>query len=73
MEKKVTLRNTEINFSIWDLGGQKEFVSMMPLVCNEANALLFMFDLTRRSTLTSIKEWFRQARSLNKVLFFALF
>lgn len=73
MEKKVTLRNTEINFSIWDLGGQKEFVSMMPLVCNEANALLFMFDLTRRSTLTSIKEWFRQARSLNKVLLFDLF
>ena len=32
MEKTITLRNTEITFSIWDLGGQREFLSMLPLV-----------------------------------------
>lgn len=47
--------------------GQREFVSMLPLVCNEAVALLFMFDLSRKSTLSSIKEWYRQARGFNKV------
>lgn len=66
MEKTITLRNNEITFMIWDLGGQKEFSGMLPLVCNEAVALLFMFDLTRRSTLISVKEWFRQARHFNK-------
>jgi Gtp-binding protein of the ras superfamily involved in termination of M-phase len=40
---------------------------MLPLVCNDAIALLFMFDLTRRSSLTSIREWYRQARGFNKV------
>ena len=57
MEKTITLRNTEITFSIWDLGGHREFLSMLPLVCNDARAILFMFDLSRKSTLTSVKEW----------------
>jgi len=39
---------------------------MLPLVCNEAVAILFMFDLSRKSTLNSIKEWYRQARGFNK-------
>lgn len=66
MEKTISIRNTEITFSIWDLGGQREFVNMLPLVCNDAVAILFMFDLSRKSTLNSIKEWYRQARGLNK-------
>ena len=64
---QISIRNTEITFSIWDLGGQREFVSMLPLVCNDAVAILFMFDLSRKSTLNSIKEWYRQARGFNKV------
>jgi GTP-binding protein of the ras superfamily involved in termination of M-phase len=66
MEKTINLKGTEITFSIWDLGGQREFVNMLPLVCNDAVAILFMFDLTRTSTLNSIKEWYRQARGFNK-------
>ena len=66
MEKTISIRNTEITFSIWDLGGQREFVNMLPLVCNDAVAILFMFDLTRKSTLNSIKEWYRQRRGFNK-------
>ncbi len=66
MEKTISIRNTEITFSIWDLGGQREFVNMLPLVCNDAVAILFMFDLTRKSTLNSIKEWYRQSRGFNK-------
>lgn len=66
MEKSISIRNTEVTFSIWDLGGQKEFVNMLPLVCNDAVAILFMFDLSRKSTLASVKEWYRQARGFNK-------
>lgn len=40
---------------------------MLPLVCNDAVAILFMFDLSRKSTLNSVKEWYRQARGFNKV------
>lgn len=66
MDKRIQIRNTAITFSIWDLGGQKEFINMLPLVSNDAVAILFMFDLTRKSTLNSIKEWYRQVRGFNK-------
>ena len=66
MEKTIILRNTAITFSIWDLGGQREFLSMLPLVCNDAVAIFFMFDLSRKSTLMNVKEWYRQARGLNR-------
>lgn len=69
MEKTIQLRNTEITFSIWDLGGQREFLSLLPLVCNDSVAIFFMFDLSRKSTLLNIKEWYRQARGLNRVCF----
>lgn len=42
-------------------------MSMLPLVSNDAVAILFMFDLTRKATLNSVKEWYRQARGFNKV------
>jgi len=66
MEKSISIRNTEITFSIWDLGGEREFVNMLPLVCNDSVAILFMFDLSRKATLNSIKEWYRQARGFNR-------
>eukprot|EP01134_Creolimax_fragrantissima_P004935 CFRG4935T1 len=66
MEKSITIQQTEITFAIWDLGGQREFINMLPLVCNDAVAILFIFDLSRKQTLNSIKEWYRQARGFNK-------
>lgn len=47
--------------------GQKEFMSMMDLVCNDAACLFFMFDLSRKATLHSVKEWFIQSRKYNRV------
>jgi GTPase SAR1 family protein len=69
MEKTVYLKNVEICFNIWDLAGQREFLNMLPLICNDALAIFFMFDLTRKSTLIGIKEWYRQVRGLNRVRF----
>eukprot|EP01130_Rhizamoeba_saxonica_P003867 TRINITY_DN1603_c0_g1_i1.p1 TRINITY_DN1603_c0_g1~~TRINITY_DN1603_c0_g1_i1.p1 ORF type:complete len:221 (-),score=50.59 TRINITY_DN1603_c0_g1_i1:107-748(-) len=69
MERTVQVRGKPVTFSIFDLGGHKDFVNMMPLVCNEAVAILFMFDLTRPATLSSIKAWFNNAREINEHAF----
>lgn len=69
MDKKIKLRQVPLIFSIWDIGGSSEFRNMLPMVCNEAHAILFMFDLTRRKTLMSIKEWHHQVRRINKGAF----
>ena len=49
--------------------GASEFFPDWERIANDAVAILFMFDLTRKSTLNSIKEWYRQARGFNKVSF----
>lgn len=68
MEKIIMLRERTVTFTIFDLGGgENEFNQMIPLVCADAAAILFMFDLTRRVTLASIKEWYRQARGFNQM------
>lgn len=66
LEKTVRLRGNPITYSIFDVGGSAEFSHMLPLVCNDAVALIFMFDLSRRSSLLNIKEWYGQARQYNK-------
>lgn len=66
MEKTVQLESHEVTFSIWDIGGHTSSETMLPLVCNDAAAVLLMFDLTRPETLDSIREWHRKARALNK-------
>ena len=54
------------NPSIASPGGHKDYESMLPLVCNDAAAILLMFDLTRNETLDSIRDWHRKARERNK-------
>ncbi len=39
---------------------------MLPLVCVDAVAVMFLFDLCNRQSLVSIREWYRQVRGLNK-------
>ncbi len=65
LERSVSLRRTDIVFSVWDLGGQSEFRTMLPLVTSDAAAMLFIFDLTRKTTLLSIRDWYQQVRLLN--------
>jgi len=66
MEKTIQLRNACVVLSVWDLGGQKEYLQLMPLVCDDAKALLFVFDLTRKKSLAVIRDWYTQARKENK-------
>ena len=67
MEKKLCLKNVDITISIWDLGGQKDYLSLMPLITSDAKCVLFVFDLCSISSLTSIKKWYKEVRKENKV------
>ena len=67
-EKNVSVQNQtkEITLSLWDIGGGPDYESMLPLVCNDASAMLFMFDASEPATLDSIRDWHRKARERNK-------
>jgi len=66
MEKTIKIKSKNILLSIWDLGGKAEFVKMLPLVCDEAKAILFLFDLTRLESLAQVKQWYKHTRTLNR-------
>lgn len=65
LKRKINLRSTDIIFSLMDLGGQREFINMLPLASVGSSAIIFLFDLTRPETLDSVKEWYRQVYGLN--------
>lgn len=67
MEKRIALNTANIVVSLWDLGGDSAFASMLPMCVVDAAAILFMFDLTSLPSLHSVKEWYRQVRGLNKM------
>lgn len=66
MDKTLFVRGARISFSIWDVAGDKGSSDQIPMACKDAVAILFMFDLTSRSTLNSIVGWFSEARKWNQ-------
>ncbi|MCD7449866.1 hypothetical protein HAX54_001908 [Datura stramonium] len=44
--------------------GKTSFV--IPIACKDAVAILFMFDLTNRSTLNNVIDWYKEARKWNQ-------
>jgi len=66
MEKTIKLRNVTVTLSVWDLGGQQEYINLMPLVCQDAKVFLFVFDLTRKQSLSMIRDWYKRARKENQ-------
>jgi len=65
MEKTVQIGENQVLLSIWDLGGEREFSHMLPLVCDGAHVVLYMFDVTSRSSLSAVRDWYKQVRKLN--------
>lgn len=65
LKRKVSLHSTDIVFSLMDLGGQREFINMLPLAAVGSSVVIFLFDLTKPKTLVSLKEWYRQVSGLN--------
>uniref|UniRef100_A0A0C9S1E5 TSA: Wollemia nobilis Ref_Wollemi_Transcript_25555_1930 transcribed RNA sequence n=1 Tax=Wollemia nobilis TaxID=56998 RepID=A0A0C9S1E5_9CONI len=66
MDKVFRIRGVKIAFNIWDFGGHLQFTDIVPRACQDAAAILIMFDLTSRSTLNNVMDWYQQARQINQ-------
>ncbi|CAN4104049.1 unnamed protein product [Withania somnifera] len=71
MDKTLVVRGARIAFRIWDVGGDHSSFDQIPIACKEAVAILFMFDLTSRSTLTNVISWYSEARKWNQARAYA--
>jgi len=47
----------KITLQIWDLAGQDQFQSVRPVFYQGAKAILYVFDLTRKSSLFNLFKW----------------
>eukprot|EP01083_Nonionella_stella_P019156 53256_1 len=67
MEKSFELKNCIANLQIYDLGGQRQFAELMPTALEGTKAVIFAFNLIQKASLVSVKQWYKDARKLNKV------
>ncbi|GAA0146087.1 small GTPase [Lithospermum erythrorhizon] len=66
MDKTMSVKGAKIAFRIWDVGGDQRSLDQVPIACKDAVAILFMFDLTSRTTLNSVIGWYAKARKWNQ-------
>jgi Ras-related protein Rab-8A len=48
----------EVNMTIWDLGGQSMWATVRANYLNGAQGVLLLFDLTNKSSLSHIRDWY---------------
>ncbi|MBY9005168.1 MAG: GTP-binding protein [Candidatus Lokiarchaeota archaeon] len=49
--------NYEIKLQLWDLAGQKHFSFVRPPFYRGATGIIYVYDLTRRSSFASMASW----------------
>ncbi len=49
--------NYEIKLQLWDLAGQKHFSFVRPPFYRGATGIIYVYDLTRRSSFASMPNW----------------
>ena len=55
--KSLEIQGKKVALQIWDFAGEKRFQFILPAYVKGASAGIFMFDITRMSSLMSFNEW----------------
>jgi len=55
--KSLEIQGKKVTLQIWDFAGEKRFQFILPAYVKGASAGIFMFDITRMSSLMSFNEW----------------
>lgn len=55
--KKVDVDGTKVMLQIWDFAGERQFRFLLPTYIKGASGGIFMYDITRFSTLKNLNEW----------------
>ncbi len=55
--KKLYLDENKITLQIWDFAGEERFRFLLPRYVEGSNGAIFMYDITRYSSILNIYEW----------------
>ncbi|MFX1258013.1 MAG: Rab family GTPase [Promethearchaeota archaeon] len=56
--------NLNVKLQIWDLAGQKHFSFVRPPFYRGATAIIYVFDLTRRSSFANLPRWKKEVEKV---------
>ncbi|TFF99620.1 MAG: GTP-binding protein [Promethearchaeota archaeon] len=55
--KKLNYAQKQITLQIWDFAGEDKFRFLLPRYVEGSNGAIFMYDITRHSSIVNIYEW----------------
>lgn len=64
--KKLEMDGKKVSLQIWDFAGERRFRSLFPNFVRGANGGIFMYDITRYSSLKNISEWLKIFKESSK-------
>ncbi len=65
--KKIDIDGKRVSLQIWDFAGEERFRFLMPTYVVGASGGIFMFDITRYSSLKNFDEWINIFKTSSKV------
>ena len=57
--KLINIKNKKYIINIWDTAGQEQFRSMNKIFIKDSDIILFVYDITRKSTLEELSFWIK--------------
>jgi len=65
-DKIIRIKEKKIKLQIWDTSGQERYRSITKSFYRNANALLFVFDVTNEISFNHIKDWLIESENSGK-------
>ncbi|XP_063905513.1 ras-related protein Rab-31-like [Zophobas morio] len=63
LQCQLVANNITVNLQIWDTAGQERFKCLVPMFYRNANAALFVFDITSLESFQSMQGWVNELKS----------
>ena len=64
MSKIMAIDGNKIKFQIWDTAGQEKYHSLAPMYYRGAAVAIVVYDITRKSSFTTLQNWIKELRQL---------
>ena len=64
--KKININGADINLQIWDTAGEERFRSITQNYMKGADGILYVFDITQKSSFDNLKTWIRQSEEITE-------
>lgn len=63
--KNVKMHGKNVKLQIWDMGGEHRFRFLLPTYCLGSSGAIFLYDVTRPSSLESHEDWINIVKEKN--------